>query len=129
MSEFEKGLWRLLEVTKAIGSSLEVDKVLALIADAVIALLHADSALVVAYDEARRPALRCESPAAKKSSSYSHSVTERVLATGEPVFILDTDLQSSYRTHSVETLGLRTVVCAPLRARGEIIGVLYAHAA
>lgn len=122
------GLWRLVEVTKAIGGTLEVDKVLALIADAVIALINADSALVVAYDEARQPSLRCESPATKKASRYSHSVTDQVLSTGEPVFILDTDLQSSYRTHSVETLGLRTVVCAPLRARGEIIGVLYAHA-
>jgi signal transduction histidine kinase len=50
-----------------------------------------------------------------------------VLQTGEPVFVLDRDLARESRTESVQSLGLRTIVCAPLRSRGEIRGVVYAH--
>src|SRR6185503_9935869 len=58
---------------------------------------------------------------------YSQTFIDKVLQTGEPAFVLDRDLAREVRSDSVQTLGLRTIACAPLRSRGEIRGVLYAH--
>jgi len=41
--------------------------------------------------------------------------------------VLDTDLVDTVRSQSIQSLRLRTVVCAPLQARGAIHGVLYAQ--
>jgi signal transduction histidine kinase len=130
MTDTERDLWRLIEVTKAITASLDLDQVLGLIVDAAVSVLTADSAVIVLLDEHRRPHLRSERarrPSRSPTMKYSQTFIDKVLQTGEPVFVLDSDLQREVRTDSVQTLGLRTIACAPLRVRGEIRGVLYAH--
>jgi C4-dicarboxylate-specific signal transduction histidine kinase len=130
MTDTERDLWRLIEVTKAITASLDLDQVLGLIVDAAVSVLTADSAVIVLLDEHRRPHLRSERarrPSRSPTAKYSQTFIDKVLQTGEPAFVLDRDLQREVRTDSVQTLGLRTIVCAPLRVRGEIRGVLYAH--
>ena len=130
MTEAERDLWRLIEVSKAISASLDLDKVLGLIIDAAISVLDADAAVIVLLDEHRRPQLRNERarrPSRAPGAKYSQTFIDQVLQTGEPHFVLDSDLQREVRTDSVQTLGLRTMVCAPLRSRDEIRGVLYAH--
>ena len=130
MTEAERDLWHLIELSKAINASLDLDKVLGLIIDATISVLTADTAVIVLLDEHRKPHLRNErarrvsrTPGAK----YSQSFIDQVLSTGEPAFVLDSDLQREVRSESVQTLGLRTMLCAPLRSRDEVRGVLYAH--
>jgi diguanylate cyclase (GGDEF)-like protein len=124
----ERELWRLVDVTKALSGSLDINTILTLIADGVISLLGADMVVVVAHDERRQPTLRVERTLnGKPPSAYSRTLTEQVLTSGEPVFVLDTDLSGSARSESMLSLRLRTVVCAPLRSRGEVHGVLYAH--
>jgi diguanylate cyclase (GGDEF)-like protein len=125
----ERELWRLVDVTKALSASLDIDTILALIADGVLSLLGADMVVVVAHDDRRQPTLRVERTLSGKppSGAYSRTLTEQVLRTGEPVFVLDTDLTQATRSESMQSLRLRTVVCAPLRSRGEVHGVLYAH--
>ena len=130
MSDVERDLWRLIEVTKAITASLDLDQVLGLIIDAAISVLTADAAVVVLLDEHKRPHLRSERnrrPSRSGTAKYSQTFIDKVMKTGEPAFVLDTDLQREIRPHSVQTLGLRTIVCAPLQVRGEVRGVLYAH--
>jgi signal transduction histidine kinase len=127
MSDTERDLWRLIDVTKAITASLDLDQVLGLIVDASISVLTADAAVIVLIDEHRRPHLRSERPSKAASTKYSQTFIDKVLQTGEPVFVLDSDLQHEVPSDSVQRLGLRTIVCAPLRSRGEIRGVLYAH--
>ena len=130
MSDTERDLWRLIDVTKAITASLDLDQVLGLIIDAAISVLTADAAVIVLIDEHRKPHLRSERsrrPSRAASTKYSQTFIDKVLQTGEPAFVLDSDLQHEALSHSVQTLGLRTIVCAPLRSRGEIRGVLYAH--
>jgi diguanylate cyclase (GGDEF)-like protein len=128
VTDMERELWRLVDVTKALSGSLDITTILGLIADGVVALLGADLVVVVAHDEHRKPTLRVERTAGgKPPSTYSRTLTEQVLQTGEAVFVLDTDLSGTTRSESILSLRLRTVVCAPLRARGEVLGVLYAH--
>ena len=124
----ERELWRLVDVTKALSASRDIDTILALIADSVIALLGADMVVVVALDDRRQPSLRVERTVnGKPPGAYSRSLTEQVLNSGEPVFVLDTDLTDTASSQSIQALRLRTVVCAPLRSGGEVHGVLYAH--
>jgi len=131
MTDIEHDLWRLIEVTKAINASLDLDKVLNVILDAAISVLTADTAVLVLLDEQRRPQLRSErhrSAPKGASAKYSQTFIDQVLQTGEPVYVLDTDLARDIRPESVQSLGLRTIVCAPLHWHGEVRGVLYAHA-
>jgi two-component system, NtrC family, sensor kinase len=130
MTDVERDLWRLIDVTKAISASLDLDQVLGLIIDAAISVLTADAASIVLLDDNRRPHLRSERsrrPSRAPNTKYSQTFIDQVLQTGEPAFVLDSDLQRAIRPESVQTLGLRTIACAPLRSRGEIRGVLYAH--
>jgi diguanylate cyclase (GGDEF)-like protein len=124
----ERELWRLVDVTKALSATREIDTILASIADGVLSLLDADMVAVVAHDERRQPTLRLERTANGKppTGAFSRTLIDQVLKTGEPAFVLDTDLADS-RSHSIQSLRLRTVVCAPLRSQGEVHGVLYAH--
>ena len=125
----ERELWRLVDVTKALSASRDIETILASIADGVLSLLEADMVAVVAHDERRQPTLRLERTANGKppSGAFSRTLIDQVLATGEPVFVLDTDLVDTVRSQSIQSLRLRTVVCAPLRAQGEIHSMLYAH--
>ncbi|HEY0987899.1 MAG TPA: sensor domain-containing diguanylate cyclase [Kofleriaceae bacterium] len=125
----ERELWRLVDVTKALSASRDIETILASIADGVLSLLEADMVAVVAHDERRQPTLRLERTANGKppSGAFSRTLIDQVLTTGEPVFVLDTDLVDTVRSQSIQSLRLRTVVCAPLRAQGEVHGVLYAH--
>jgi len=125
----ERELWRLVDVTKALSASRDIETILESIADGVLSLLEADMVAVVAHDERRQPTLRLERTANGKppSGAFSRTLIDQVLATGEPVFVLDTDLVDTVRSQSIQSLRLRTVVCAPLRAQGEVFGVLYAH--
>jgi len=125
MSDSERDLWRLIDVTKAISASLDLDRVLGLIVDAAVSVLTADAAVIVLLDSERRPRLRNErsrrpSRSASASARYSQTFIDKVMQTGEPVFVLDRDLQREVRPESVQSLGLRTIVCAPLRSGGEI---------
>ena len=76
MTDTERDLWRLIEVTKAITASLDLDQVLGLIVDAAVSVLTADSAVIVLLDEHRRPHLRSERsrrPSRSPSTKYSQT--------------------------------------------------------
>src|SRR4029078_13575902 len=95
MTEAERDLWHLIEVSKAISASLDLDKVLGLIIDAAISVLSADAAVIVLLDEHRRPHLRNERarrPSRAPGAKYSQSFIDQVLQTGQPQFVLDSDL-------------------------------------
>ncbi|MEB3220746.1 MAG: diguanylate cyclase [Candidatus Sericytochromatia bacterium] len=57
---------------------------------------------------------------------YSRSVAERVVASGEPLAVLDaTDDAELHLARSIQALGLRTVMCVPIAAGGLVLGALY----
>jgi diguanylate cyclase (GGDEF)-like protein len=56
----------------------------------------------------------------------STSVCRQVLERGEPVAVLDATLSEALQSQaSVAELDLRTLMCVPLAARGQALGVLY----
>ncbi len=57
---------------------------------------------------------------------FSRSVAERVIATGEPVLTeMATADPALSGARSVSDLGLRSILCVPVRAPDEVIGALY----
>ncbi|MFG0320177.1 MAG: sigma 54-interacting transcriptional regulator, partial [Planctomycetota bacterium JB042] len=58
--------------------------------------------------------------------AVSRSIAQEVLATGEPVFSINAREDERFRAvQSIVNLGLRSVLCVPLRFRGETLGVVY----
>lgn len=122
----------LLQVTRVLGSSLSVDEQLPAIMDAAISLTSADKALLVLYNSQGGLDVKAERPSAveskKDTSRYSSSVIEQVITSGQPMFVLDTDLHRTMKERtSIQSLQLRTVMCTPLRSRTGVLGALYVH--
>ncbi|MEQ9649305.1 MAG: sigma 54-interacting transcriptional regulator [Sandaracinaceae bacterium] len=61
-----------------------------------------------------------------RSGRFSRSVAERVLASGEPVLTeMATADPSLAGARSVADLGLRSILCVPIRSPGRVVGALY----
>ena len=129
---------KLIQVTKTLSCSLDVDEQLPCIMDAAIALTQADRCLLVLFnkkselevraDRHRDPKKAEAEVASSRNSTYSRSVIQEVVDKNEPTFVLDTDLNAHMKERvSIANLNLRTVMCVPLRSRTGLMGALYVH--
>jgi diguanylate cyclase (GGDEF)-like protein len=129
---------KLIQVTKTLSSSLDIDEQLPFVMDAALALTQADRCLLVLFNkknelevraDRHRDPKKAESEApTSKNSTYSRSVIQEVVDKNEPTFVLDTDLNRGMKERvSIANLNLRTVMCVPLRSRTGLMGALYVH--
>jgi len=126
-------LQKLVDTSALLTSSLELDRVLEQVMDAVILLTHAQRAYLMLRDTTT-----CELSirAARNwdganidmvEASFSRSIVDMALEQKQPILtnngLMDDrfDQQASIIFHH-----LRSIVCIPLMWRGEVIGVLYA---
>jgi len=121
----------LLRVTRILASCLDLEEQLPHIMDAAMTLTGADLALLLLRDghgDFQVRAERSSRPVSEHARRYSHSIVNRVIETGKPVFVLNTDLDTLLAdTATVKDLRLRTVMCTPLILRVDLGGVLYVH--
>jgi len=121
----------LLHLTQAFNASLDLDEVLERVMDEVIAALHAERGFVML----READGRLTFPTARGLDQHtieaplfeiSRSVVESVAESGLPIHTSDAlaDGRFSGRA-SVRKLGLRSILCAPLKVKHKIIGVIY----
>ncbi len=141
-------LTALFRVSQVLGTSLNLDEVLNQVMDAVISLTGAERGFLVILDSsAESPTPQAPFPdslhlsenmhvrAARnfsqetlepKEIEVSHSVIRSVLETGKGVVTTDARNDPRFaRQQSVLLYSLRSILCAPLRARGKIIGMIY----
>ncbi len=121
----------LARLAQQFSSSLDLDEVLNRVMDEVIAAVRAERGFVMLRDAngvlsfmvARGLDQRTiEEP----GFQVSRGVIERVATEGRP--ILSSDAQQDDRfsmRQSIVSLGLRSILCAPLIARDQITGVIY----
>lgn len=122
----------LYRVSRALGSSLDLDEVLRESVDAVISLTGAERGflmlLKLGSDELelrggrnlRRENLK------KEEMEFSHAVIETVMRSGEGVLTTNAQTDVRFSTQdSVTRYALRSIMCQPLRVRGLSIGVIY----
>lgn len=121
----------LYRVSHSLGSTLDVDEVLNQVMDAVIELSGAERGFLMLLDPDTgelhlRVARNMEHETLQSKDAVSRTVTEAVVRSGTP--ILTTDAQSDPRFARQESImlhSLRSIMCVPLRSRGELIGVVY----
>jgi signal transduction histidine kinase len=122
---------KLYEVSRVIGSSLDLQTVLDQVMDAIIQLTLAERGFLMLVDDDGALKVQVarnfdQENVSAESFALSRTVTSRVMESGES--IVTTNAQEDPRfasAHSIVSQALRSIMVAPLRARGNIIGVVY----
>jgi len=118
-------------LNQAFNSSLHLDQVLNTVLDEVIALMEAERGFVMLVDESDQLIVRAARGIDQQTIEHSdfhisRSLVERVRREG--LAIITTDAQKDDRfahQQSIVALGLRSILCVPLRIKDRIIGVIY----
>jgi sigma-B regulation protein RsbU (phosphoserine phosphatase) len=121
----------LARLAQQFNSSLDLDEVLNSVMDEVIAAVRAERGFAMLRDADGALSFKVARGMDQRTIDdpafqVSRGVVERVAAHGQAV--LSSDAQHDDRfsmRQSIFTLGLRSILCAPLVARGQTIGVLY----
>ena len=119
----------LYQVSQKLNSSLDFEHVLNAIMAQVIDLLEAERGFIILTqgDE-----LECQvshgipRENVKGGIDYSRSVVDRVLQEESPVRVIDalSDNRFAIKT-SVRIMGVRSVLCVPLKIKDRMIGIIY----
>ncbi|HID62550.1 MAG TPA: GAF domain-containing protein, partial [Anaerolineae bacterium] len=118
----------LLEITRTVGSTLDLEEVLNLILEQLGQVVDYDSTaiLLVEGDELRATALRGFKDEEKKQFTFPWKEMEHLrhpLETKEPLVIADTRQQPSWRDE-LGTTHIRSWIGVPLVSKGKAIGLL-----
>jgi sigma-B regulation protein RsbU (phosphoserine phosphatase) len=121
----------LCRLSQAFNSSLDLDEVLNRVMDEVIASMHAERGFVMLRDPDGQMIFRAARGMDRETIDrpefqVSRSVVERVAREGLPIHTSDaqTDDRFSMR-QSVQSLGLRSILCVPLTIKDAVTGVVY----
>ena len=116
-----------------INSTLEVSEVLNRVMDKVIDITGAERGYVVLRDEETE---RLEFMVARnldretlnqQSFQVSRTIVNHVAESGDPVVTTNAQADPRFQAQeSVVSYSLRSILCVPLRVRGQVIGVMYA---
>ncbi|KAF0106405.1 MAG: putative adenylate/guanylate cyclase [Anaerolineaceae bacterium] len=125
-------LLALAETAQAVNSSLELDEVLQQVMDTIVRLTEAERGFLMLRDDRGEMVTRVARNWEQESINpgefaISRTVVQRVLESGEAV--LTTNAQEDPRfggQESIVAYNLRSILCVPLQARSEMIGVIYA---
>jgi signal transduction histidine kinase len=122
----------LYQVSQVLGTSLNLDEVLNQVMDAVIGLTGAERGFLMLVEGVTDELVvrvgrnMVQETLQREEMKYSRTVIQTVLKSGTGV--VTTNAQEDPRfseQESVISLALRSILCAPLRARGLVIGVIY----
>lgn len=127
----QERLAKLYEVSRVIGSSLDLQTVLDQVMDAIIQLTRAERGFLMLIDDDGTLNVRVarnfdQENVSGESFSLSRTITRKVVESSAP--IVTTNAQEDPRFASAQSIvshALRSIMATPLRARGQIIGVVY----
>ena len=125
------GLTRLLDLTRELALELDLDRLLERVADAALDITGAQRGLVILYeagDAVRVHTARWSEDEQREEMSLriSRTIADRVHRQGRSVVVADAFTEHDLRNRdSIRDLGLRAILCVPLRVRGESVGILY----
>ena len=125
-------LLALADTAQAVNSSLELNEVLRLVMDTIVRLTAAERGFLMLRNEqgemVTRVARNWEQESINPNEfAISRTVIQRVFDTGEAV--LTTNAQEDPRfggQASIVAYNLRSILCVPLKAKAELLGVIYA---
>lgn len=128
----QEGLLALTEISQVINSTLELDEVLRIVMDTIVQLTQAERGFLMLRSEQGDLAIRVARNWEKASLdpsefAISRTVINRVVTEGQPV--LTTNAREDPRFGSQDSIvifNLRSILCVPLKVKGELTGVIYA---
>ncbi|MBI4881026.1 MAG: sigma 54-interacting transcriptional regulator [Planctomycetes bacterium] len=131
LSQERAFLLRLTAVARDVAMERELMPLLNRMLDAVLELTGAERAFVVLAG--KDGGLETEASRNFQGTAVDHadvavsrSIAQQVIAGGQPVFSINAREDERFReVQSIVNLGLRSVLCVPLRFRDEILGVVY----
>jgi sigma-B regulation protein RsbU (phosphoserine phosphatase) len=121
----------LYALSQAFNSSIDLDEVLNRVMDEVIAVTRAERGFMMLYDESGRLTF---SVARGMDQHIIHdpqfqislSVVEKVARDGQAVITSDARLDPRFNmSQSVRLLGLRSILCVPLRLKERSLGAIF----
>ncbi|MBW2465642.1 MAG: FHA domain-containing protein, partial [Deltaproteobacteria bacterium] len=117
------------EVIKAIGTELDVDKILSKLLDCAFQLLPADRGVALLFDEDRELRPRCvrtkKTMPEGEDVVLSTTIINEVLRDKTAVLSSDASVDSRFQgAHSIIMQGIRSSMAVPLLHTGEIFGML-----
>ena len=122
----------LYEVSRTLGSSLQLDAVLSQVMDAVIQLTGAERGFLMMLDdvthELKVMAARHldRKDLERDEMEFSRTIIHETLEAGQGVVTTNAQTDERYADRdSITRYALRSILCEPLKIRDEIIGVLY----
>ncbi len=129
---FDERLVWLLQISRSMLATRDLDRLLTLITDAFVQAAEADRGFLLLKDRlsgklAQRVGRTSKGLDTGESESRISSVASRVFKEKKPVFATDTASQDDLASRrSVDELNLKMMVCVPLATETETIGVIYA---
>jgi adenylate cyclase len=132
VEEERSKLLALASTTQAVNSSLELDEVLRLVMDTIIRLTEAERGFLMLRDARgemeTRVARNWEQESINPNEfAISRTIIQRVIDSGEPVLTTNAQEDPRFGGHeSIVAYNLRSILCVPLKAKTEMIGVIYA---
>ena len=130
-SEDQRRLGALYEVSRVIGSSLDQQTVLDQVMDAIIQLTGAERGFLMLLDDDGKLEVQVarnfdQETLESGEFAVSRTITRQVVNSGEPVVTTNAQTDPRYASQaSIIAHALRSIMASPLRARGNIIGVVY----
>jgi putative nucleotidyltransferase with HDIG domain len=121
----------LLEASKLINSSLILPEVLDKVMSSVMDLTRAQRGFLMIAGEDGKLEIQVarnleETALTSQQSQISRSSVERVFKSGQSFISVDIDSDSRVSAQqSIMSLGLKTVLCVPLKHKGAVQGVIY----
>jgi adenylate cyclase len=128
----DKRLGTLAHISHVINSILDIDEMLDVIMDHVIALVGAERGFIMLVDEKSgeltfRVARKLQRTSLEQPEfQVSRSIVYKVFETREPVLSFNAAQDPRYRdAPSIQAFGLRTVLCVPMQIKERMVGVIY----
>jgi sigma-B regulation protein RsbU (phosphoserine phosphatase) len=121
----------LYRLSQTFNSSLDLDEVLNLVMDEVVAVTRAERGFVTLREADGSLIFRVARGMDQKTIDdpqfqISRSVVERVAQEGQPILTSDAQRDDRFSTRqSVVILGLRAILCVPLKIKDQVLGVVY----
>jgi transcriptional regulator with GAF, ATPase, and Fis domain len=124
------GMRRLFELSQRLMQTQTLDEQLEALLDAVIGATHAAKGFLLRMQEGEPRLVAARNLGGKALAPFaeqlSDSIVGKVIATRQPLIVSDALRDTMFgRSESVMNLQLRSVMCAPLVTRGELLGLIY----
>ena len=127
-----QSLRALAQIGQVVNSSLDLDVVLQIVMDTIIRLTGAERGILLLRSEqgelTTRLARNWEQESLDSSeTAISQTIIYRVANEGQP--LLTTNAQEDPRFNAQQSIvahNLRSILCVPLKVKGEVTGVIYA---